>query len=114
MDEIKAPIGAAFNLENFVSYAEDSVISKTLMDKGIGNITLFSFDKGQGLSEHTSPYDAVVYIIDGKSEITIGEDKKTVRKGGMIIMPANIPHALGADEKFKMLLIMNRKAKDAE
>lgn len=104
-----APIGIPFNLANYVIYAEDSVISKTLIDKGIGNITLFSFDKGQGLSEHTSPFDAVVHILDGQAQITIGGEKKMVKTGEMIIMPATVPHALHAKEKFKMLLIMIRK-----
>lgn len=104
-----APIGTPFNLANYVIYAEDSVISKTLIDKGIGNITLFSFDKGQGLSEHTSPFDAVVHILDGQAQITIGGEKKMVKTGEMIIMPAIVPHALHAEEKFKMLLIMIRK-----
>ena len=76
--------------------------------KDIGNITLFSFDSGQGLTEHTAPFDAVVYILDGKVEITIGEKIQTVNSGEMLIMPANIPHALHAEEKFKMLLVMIR------
>jgi quercetin dioxygenase-like cupin family protein len=100
--------GIPFNLEKYVNYADDSVVSKTLLKKDIGNITLFSFDSGQGLSEHTAPFDAVVYILDGKSEITIGEKTQTVNSGEMLIMPANIPHALHAEEKFKMLLVMIR------
>jgi quercetin dioxygenase-like cupin family protein len=100
--------GMPFNLEKYVNYADDSVVSKTLLKKEIGNITLFSFDSGQGLSEHTAPFDAVVYILDGKSEITIGEKTQTVNSGEMLIMPANIPHALHAEEKFKMLLVMIR------
>ncbi len=107
-DKVNAPKGVSFNLNEFIDYSEDSVISKTLIDKGIGNITLFSFDKGESLSEHTSPFDAVVYIIDGSAEITIGSEKSTVKAGEMIIMPANIPHALYASEKYKMLLIMIR------
>lgn len=100
--------GIPFNLEKYVNYADDSVVSKTLLKKDIGNITLFSFDSGQGLSEHTAPFDAVVYILDGKAEITIGEKTQTVNSGEMLIMPANIPHALHAEEKFKMLLVMIR------
>ena len=100
--------GIPFNLEKYVNYADDSVVSKTLLKKEIGNITLFSFDSGQGLSEHTAPFDAVVYILDGKSEITIGEKTQTVNSGEMLIMPANITHALHAEEKFKMLLVMIR------
>lgn len=100
--------GIPFNLEKYVNYADDSVVSKTLLKKDIGNITLFSFDSGQGLTEHTAPFDAVVYILDGKVEITIGEKIQTVNSGEMLIMPANIPHALHAEEKFKMLLVMIR------
>jgi quercetin dioxygenase-like cupin family protein len=100
--------GTPFNLEKHVDYADGSVVSKTLIKKDIGNITLFAFDSGQGLSEHTAPFDAVVYILDGKAQITIGEKTSTVRAGEMLIMPANISHALHADEKFKMLLVMIR------
>jgi len=100
--------GVPFNLSDGVSYAIGSVVSKTLLKKNIGNLTLFSFDRGQGLTEHTSPYDAVVYILDGKAEILIGGEPKTVITGDMIIMPAGISHALNAVERFKMLLIMIR------
>lgn len=102
------PKGVPFNLSDGVSYAIGSVVSKTLFKKNVGNITLFSFDEGQGLSEHTSPFDAVVYILDGKAEIVIGGKPETVAAGEMMIMPANIPHALNAVERFKMLLIMIR------
>jgi quercetin dioxygenase-like cupin family protein len=97
-----------FNLEKSIGYAEGSVVSQTLVKKDIGNITLFSFDSGQGLSEHTAPFDAVAQILDGSAEITIGGSTSTVNAGEMLIMPANIPHALHAKEKFKMLLIMIR------
>lgn len=100
--------GIPFSVVNHISYADDSVISKTLIDKGIGSITLFSFDKDQGLSEHTSPFDAVVHVIDGESEITIGKKKTRVSSGEMIIMPANVPHSLKAVSRFKMMLIMIR------
>ena len=100
--------GVPFNLSNGVSYSIGSVVSKTLLKKNVGNITLFSFDEGQGLTEHTSPFDAVVYILDGKAEIVIGGKPKEVKSGEMIIMPADIPHALNAVERFKMLLIMIR------
>jgi quercetin dioxygenase-like cupin family protein len=100
--------GKAFNLEQFVDYADSSVVSKTLLKKEIGNITLFAFDKGQGLSEHTAPFDAVVYILDGKAEITIGGQPQNVSAGEMLIMPANIAHALQAKAPFKMLLVMIR------
>ncbi|MEJ2153938.1 MAG: cupin domain-containing protein [Desulfobacteraceae bacterium] len=102
------PKGEAFNLEDHVEYAAGSVVSKTLIKKEIGNITLFAFDQGQGLSEHTAPFDAVVHILDGKAEITIGGRPQTVSTGEMLIMPANISHALQARERFKMLLVMIR------
>ncbi len=101
-------IGQAFNLEQFVSYADGSVVSKTLLKKDIGNVTLFAFDKGQGLSEHTAPFDAVVYILDGQAEVTIGGQAQDVSAGEMLIMPANIAHSLTAKTPYKMLLIMIR------
>ncbi len=104
-------VGTAFDPAQSVAYAEGSVVSKTILDKKeAGNLTLFSFDAGQGLSEHTSPYDAVVHILDGEAEITIDGAAQTVRAGEMLIMPANKPHALLARVRFKMLLIMIRKA----
>lgn len=100
--------GTPFRLDGSVAYAIGSVVSKTLLKKNAGNITLFSFDAGQGLSEHTAPFDAVVYILDGEAEITIGGETVTVTAGEMLIMPANVPHALHAEKQFKMLLIMIR------
>ena len=100
--------GIPFNLEMHIEYADGSVVSKTLIKKDIGNITLFAFDKKEGLSEHTAPFDAVVYILDGQAEITVGDKTSTVKAGEMLIMPANISHALHAEEKFKMLLVMIR------
>ena len=79
-----------------------------MIKKDIGNITLFAFDAKQGLSEHTAPFDAVVYILDGQAQITVGDKTSTVTAGEMLIMPANIAHALHAEEKFKMLLVMIR------
>ncbi|NLW32535.1 MAG: cupin domain-containing protein [Fibrobacter sp.] len=102
--------GIPFNVADHITYAEGSVISKTLIDKGIGSITLFSFDENQGLSEHTSPFDAVVHVLDGESRITIGGNKTNVKAGEMIIMPANVPHSLKAVSRFKMMLIMIRAA----
>jgi quercetin dioxygenase-like cupin family protein len=98
--------GVPFNLAENVAYAIDAVVSKTLLKKETGNITLFSFEKGQGLSEHTAPFDAVVYILDGRADITIGGQGHSVSAGEMLIMPANISHALHAPERFKMLLVM--------
>ena len=100
--------GKPFDLTESVTYGIGSVVSKTLLKKDSGNITLFSFDKGQGLSEHTAPFDAVVHLLDGQAEITIGGEPRTVSAGQMLIMPADVPHALHATERFKMLLIMIR------
>ena len=100
--------GTPFHLANFVDYSDDSVVSKTLLKKNTGNLTLFAFDAGQGLSEHTAPFDAVVYILDGHARITIGGTPLNVGEGEMLIMPANISHALHAEERFKMLLVMIR------
>ena len=100
--------GTPFHLATFVDYAEGSVVSKTLLKKTTGNITLFAFDQGQGLSEHTAPFDAVVYILDGSARITIGGQPQEVASGEMLIMPANISHALHAEQRFKMLLVMIR------
>jgi len=96
------------NLVDLIEYSADSVVSKTILDKPTGTITLFAFDKGQKLSEHTTPYDAVVQILDGQARLTIGGQQKHVSAGQIIIMPGNVPHAVAADEKFKMLLIMIR------
>jgi quercetin dioxygenase-like cupin family protein len=100
-DNAKAQI-----LSNAVAYTDKSVVSKQLIKAPSGNITLFAFDKGEGLSEHTAPFDAFVEILDGKAEITIGGIKHNLTTGQFIIMPANVPHALSAVEKFKMMLVM--------
>lgn len=99
-------IGEVFNLEGMLDYQEGSIVSRALIDKDIGSVTLFAFDKDQGLSEHTAPFDALVQVIDGKVEITISGEKFNLTKGQAIIMPANEPHALKALEKFKMMLTM--------
>ena len=96
------------NLEKMVDYQVDSVVSKTLIDKGIGTVTLFAFDKGQGLSEHTAPFDAMVVILDGEAAITVDGNPYPTKKGEIIIMPANVPHALQAESRFKMMLVMIR------
>lgn len=94
------------DLETLIDYSGDAVVSKTLIKKDTGTVTLFSFDKGQGLSEHTAPYDAMVQVVDGKALITIDKKAYEVAAGEFIIMPADVPHALEAKEKFKMLLTM--------
>lgn len=98
----------AQNIVDLISYHEASVVSKTLLDKKTGTVTLFAFDKGQGLSEHTAPFDAMVTVLDGKAEITIAGNPVLVKQGEMLVMPANQPHALKAVERFKMMLIMIR------
>ncbi|UCC19732.1 MAG: cupin domain-containing protein [Promethearchaeota archaeon] len=94
------------NLDSMLEYQEGSIVSRALINKDVGTLTLFSFDKGESLSEHTAPFDALVYIFDGEAEILISGEKFLLSKGQMIIMPANEPHALKAIEKFKMMLIM--------
>ena len=98
--------GKVLNLEEMVEYSSGGVISKQVLKNQSGNITLFSFDKGQGLTEHTAPFDAIVQILDGEAQITIGGNPNLVRKGESIIMPANVSHALQAVEQLKMLLTM--------
>ncbi len=95
-------------LADRVAYQKGSVVSQTIIDKKAGTITLFSFDEGQGLSEHTAPFDALVYLLDGEAEISISGKPFHLKEGEMIIMPANQPHALKALKRFKMLLIMIR------
>lgn len=106
--QLTIPTATPVDLKNEVDYGIGAVVSKTLLKKDTGNITLFSFDTGQGLSEHTAPFDAVVYIVDGVADITIGGEARSVKTGEMIVMPAGIPHALHAPEPFKMLLVMIR------
>jgi quercetin dioxygenase-like cupin family protein len=105
---LDACMGRSQGLVSLVEYAADSIVSKTILDKPVGTITLFAFDKGQKLSEHTAPYDAVVQVVDGSARLTIGGEDVKALAGEIIVMPANVPHAVGADEKFKMLLTMIR------
>ena len=105
---LKACVAKAQRLADLVEYSKDSIVSKTILDKSAGTITLFAFDKGQKLSEHTTPYDAVVQVLDGNGMLTIDGQDKHVTAGEIIIMPGNVPHAVTAQEKFKMLLTMIR------
>ena len=107
-ENAKTLIAQAVNLTDLINYQAGSVVSRTIIDKKAGTITLFAFDKSQGLSEHTAPYDALVYIIDGEAEVTISGKPVHLKTGEMTIMPANEPHALSAVTRFKMLLIMVR------
>lgn len=94
------------SLRDAVNYEEKSIVSKTVLKKTAGNISLFAFDKGEGLSEHSAPFDAMVQVIDGTGEIIIDKKSYLLDTGNVIIMPANIPHAVKAVEKFKMMLTM--------
>jgi len=93
-------------LADMIDYQKEAIVSSTLIEKDTGTVTIFAFDQGQGLSEHTVPFDVMVYILDGKAEIMISGSQNILEQGDMIIMPANKPHAVKAIEKFKMLLIM--------
>lgn len=95
-----------FDIEQQIDYAEGGVVSKQVIKSQAGNVSLFSFDKEQGLSEHSAPFDALVQILDGEAEIRIGGISHNVKAGEIIIMPANISHALHAVKRFKMLLTM--------
>ena len=99
-------IEEADSLISLVDYQPGSIVSKEIIKKEKGTVTLFAFDQGQGLSEHTAPFDALVYIFDGKAEITIADKQNSLKAGETIIMPANKPHSLKAIERFKMLLVM--------
>ncbi len=100
--------GKILHPAGLINYSRGSVVSKTLIDRKAGTLTLFAFDRAQGLSEHVAPYDAVVQILDGKALITIAGKAFKAKAGDMIIMPANVPHALKAICRFKMLLTMIR------
>ncbi len=99
-------IGKVLDMAGLADYQDGSIVSRTVIDKPAGTLTFFAFDKGQGLSEHTTPFDALVYILDGEAEITISGRPLLARQGEMVIMPANEPHALKVPSRFKMLLVM--------
>lgn len=101
-------VAQAVNLAGLVEYQAGSVVSRTIIDKKAGTVTLFAFDENQSLSEHTAPYDALVFILDGEADILISGKPVRLKKGEITIMPANEPHALTAVTKFKMLLTMIR------
>lgn len=96
----------AMNLNDLLSYQDGAVVSRTLINKKTGTVTLFAFDAGEGLSEHTAPFDALVYLLDGEAEVTISGKSHHLKTGEMILMPAGAPHALKATQKFKMMLTM--------
>jgi quercetin dioxygenase-like cupin family protein len=104
----KSLVGQVVKLTDLLDYQAGSVVSRTILEKETGTVTLFAFDEGQGLREHTTPFDALVHILDGEAEIVISSKAHHLKAGEMIIMPANEPHALKAITRFKMLLIMIR------
>ena len=93
-------------MNSFAEYQEGSIVSRTLIDKKAGTVTFFAFDEGQGLSEHVASFDALISVLDGEAEVAISEKSYHIKKGDMIILPANKPHALKAIKKFKMMLVM--------
>lgn len=95
-----------FILRDAVSYQDGAIVSKEILKTGHGTVTLFAFDVGQGLSEHISPFQVRLYVLDGEAEVTIAGEKQTISKGAMITLPADQPHAVAANKRFKMLLIM--------
>lgn len=96
------------NMKDLVIYQEDSIVSKEIIKKPTGTVTIFAFDKDQGLSEHTAPFDALVYLLDGEAEIIISGESHALKAGEMIVMPGGKPHALKALKRFKMMLVMVR------
>ena len=108
MKKKKDLISQVLDFSNLIDYKSGSVVSREVINKKKGTVTLFSFDRGEGLSEHTAPYDALVYLLAGEAVITISGKRHRLKAGEMIIMPANSPHALEATKKFKMMLVMIR------
>lgn len=102
------PHAEPMRLRDLVSYADGAVVSRTIVKSAAGTLTLFAFDADQGLSEHTAPFDALVQMLDGQADITIGGTRHRLHEGETILMPANAPHALHAAGRFKMLLTMLR------
>jgi quercetin dioxygenase-like cupin family protein len=109
-DDKRAEKFTGGNALELVAYQAGAVVSRELVKKKTGTVTVFAFDKDQGLSEHTAPFDALVYVLDGVAEITIAGTPRRLGKDELILMPANVPHALKAIERFKMMLIMIREA----
>jgi len=101
-------LAESLNMKELADYQQGAVVSKEVLKKETGTVTVFAFDQGQGLSEHTAPFDALVAILDGRAEIIISGKSHAVSEGEMIIMPADEPHALKANERFKMMLVMIR------
>jgi quercetin dioxygenase-like cupin family protein len=107
-DKRKLPTGVPVDIAKLVEYADGSIVSRTIVETKAGTVTLFAFDEGQSLSEHTTPFDALVQIVDGEAELTIGGEQVRARAGQLVIMPADVPHSVRASRRFKMLLTMVR------
>lgn len=101
-------VAKGVRLLDLIDYQKESLVSRTIIDKKTGTVTLFAFDEAQGLSEHTAPFDALVYVLDGEAEVVISGRAHLLKEGEMIIMPANEPHSLRAVKRFKMMLTMIR------
>jgi quercetin dioxygenase-like cupin family protein len=110
MTDTSELVGNVVDVAGLIDYQPGSIVSREVVKRGVGTVTVFAFDSGQGLSEHTAPFDALVFVLDGTAEITIDGSPHGVGPGEMLIMPANRPHALNAREKFKMMLVMIRDA----
>jgi len=108
-DDNAHPLSIPRDVESLLDYQEGAVVSRTLVTKATGTLTLFAFDEGEGLSEHSTPHEAVVQVLDGTVEITIGGTPHRVSAGEGLLLPANVPHALAAVTRFKMLLTMIRE-----
>lgn len=98
--------GQVLDPGSLIAYQQGSVVSRMLVYKNAGTITLFAFDEGEGLSEHTAPYDAILMVLEGQAAVTIAGNTSTLAGGQLIIMPANIPHAVAAKTRFKMMMTM--------
>ena len=105
----KLPPAKAVRLEKLIDYSSNSIVSREIVKTKTGTLTLFAFDAGQGLSEHSAPFDAIVQVLDGEAEIIIDKKPIITKAGETVLMPANIPHAVSANKKFKMLLTMIRE-----
>jgi quercetin dioxygenase-like cupin family protein len=108
------PAAEPVDLATLVAYQEGAIVSRTLAKRNGGTVTLFAFDQGQALSEHTAPFDAIVQVLDGEAELVIGGRKVPTRAGQTTLMPAQVPHAVNATQRFKMLLVMVREVAAAK
>jgi quercetin dioxygenase-like cupin family protein len=104
----KMPAGKTLNVTELVDYAEESIVSRVLVANSVGTVTLFAFDAGQDLSEHIAPFDALVQVLDGEGKFVVDGKARRVKAGQLLLMPANVPHAVKAEKQFKMLLTMLR------